>query len=1067
MSGISSDKREVLALLQGILTTYAVDIVLPLPDGVLSFTYRLVMVLVSDCLTKYHRGRISSEYLEHLQMNIRTLVQQAEERSQSGDLAFFKQLAQKFLDVLEYIARSLKHLETPDGDSKKGQQRNIADPNTSEPGLKTDLIEETTEPATADGGIPEIPEIPESASAVIRSLNPMRKPSKSDYTQIKEISSGSYGAVHLVRHKDTNKVFAMKKQARSELDHPFYLEMAYLERDIAIFSDCPFVVSTFCSFPTKHHLCMVMDFEAGGDCERLIKSYGPFPLALARIYIAETVLAVEYLHSYGVVHRDLKPLNLILSSTGHIKVTDFGLSRLGLMRPTSDIYKAPTKDITREFHDDGITGTYQYVAPEVILQEGYGRPIDWWAIGIILYKFLTGQVPFNGRCKKDIFKSIIKDDITSKIQNSTDYPDAQDFMTQLLRKDPTHRLGTGGANKIKSHPFLSGLNFENLQNQYILYRPTLESEEDTRYFDTGFWRPKHMDSDEGDTSEVSDWPESLNYVSSSERLSKVYATNTRMMSNEDHEPSPDCSLETSTKHSDVQKESSPTRNDGDNQCFTTENKTPSPILSVEMKNKSVLNLGEEQDPEIVPETEPIRVETKNTSAIKLGEDQDPEIVAETEPSRVETKNKSVLNLGEEQDPEIVPETEPSRVETKNASALKLAEDQDPERVAETEPSRVETKNTSAIKLGEDQDPEIVPETEPCRVETKNTSAIKLGEDQDPEIVPETEPCRVETKNISALKLGEQDPEIVAETEPSRVETKNTSALKLGEDQDPEIVAETEPSRVETKNKSVLNLGEEQDPEIVPETEPSRVETKNASALKLAEDQDPERVAETEPSRVETKNTSAIKLGEDQDPEIVPETEPCRVETKNKSVLNLGEEQNPEIVAETEASRVETKNTSAIKLGEDQDPEIVPETEPCRVETKNISALKLGEQDPEIVAETEPSRVETKNTSALKLGEDQDPEIVAETEPSRVETKNISALKLGEQDPEIVAEAEPSRVEKKNKSAIKLVEEQNAKIKEEREPRRRSIFRRIISSCRRGLSRAARSIRKRCIFPICC
>ncbi|XP_077124712.1 microtubule-associated serine/threonine-protein kinase 4-like isoform X9 [Ranitomeya variabilis] len=959
MSGISSDKREVLALLQGILTTYAVDIVLPLPDGVLSFTYRLVMVLVSDCLTKYHRGRISSEYLEHLQMNIRTLVQQAEERSQSGDLAFFKQLAQKFLDVLEYIARSLKHLETPDGDSKKGQQRNIADPNTSEPGLKTDLIEETTEPATADGGIPEIPEIPESASAVIRSLNPMRKPSKSDYTQIKEISSGSYGAVHLVRHKDTNKVFAMKKQARSELDHPFYLEMAYLERDIAIFSDCPFVVSTFCSFPTKHHLCMVMDFEAGGDCERLIKSYGPFPLALARIYIAETVLAVEYLHSYGVVHRDLKPLNLILSSTGHIKVTDFGLSRLGLMRPTSDIYKAPTKDITREFHDDGITGTYQYVAPEVILQEGYGRPIDWWAIGIILYKFLTGQVPFNGRCKKDIFKSIIKDDITSKIQNSTDYPDAQDFMTQLLRKDPTHRLGTGGANKIKSHPFLSGLNFENLQNQYILYRPTLESEEDTRYFDTGFWRPKHMDSDEGDTSEVSDWPESLNYVSSSERLSKVYATNTRMMSNEDHEPSPDCSLETSTKHSDVQKESSPTRNDGDNQCFTTENKTPSPILSVEMKNKSVLNLGEEQDPEIVPETEPIRVETKNTSAIKLGEDQDPEIVAETEPSRVETKN------------------------------------------------------------------------------------------------------------ISALKLGEQDPEIVAETEPSRVETKNTSALKLGEDQDPEIVAETEPSRVETKNKSVLNLGEEQDPEIVPETEPSRVETKNASALKLAEDQDPERVAETEPSRVETKNTSAIKLGEDQDPEIVPETEPCRVETKNKSVLNLGEEQNPEIVAETEASRVETKNTSAIKLGEDQDPEIVPETEPCRVETKNISALKLGEQDPEIVAETEPSRVETKNTSALKLGEDQDPEIVAETEPSRVETKNISALKLGEQDPEIVAEAEPSRVEKKNKSAIKLVEEQNAKIKEEREPRRRSIFRRIISSCRRGLSRAARSIRKRCIFPICC
>ncbi|CAJ0950637.1 unnamed protein product [Ranitomeya imitator] len=417
MSGISSDKREVLALLQGILTTYARENVLPLPDGVLSFTYRLVMKLVSECLTKYHRGRISSEYLEHLQMNIRTLVQQAEERSQSGDLAFFKQLAQKFLYVLDYIARSLKRLETPDGDSKEGQQRNIADPNTSEPGLKTDLIEETTEPATADGGIPEIPEIPESASvsirenicissdngAVIRSLSPMNKPRMSDYTQIKEIGSGSYGAVHLVRHKDTNKVFAMKKRARSKLHDPYYLKLAYVERDIAIFSDCPFVVSAFCSFPTKHHLCMVMDFEAGGDCGNFIEFYGPLPLDLARIYIAETVLAVEYLHSYGVVHRDLKPENLMISSTGHIKVTDFGISRLGLMRPTSDIYKAPTKDITREFHDDGITGTYHYVAPEVILQKGYGRPIDWWAIGIILYKFLTGHVPFNGRNKKTYF----------------------------------------------------------------------------------------------------------------------------------------------------------------------------------------------------------------------------------------------------------------------------------------------------------------------------------------------------------------------------------------------------------------------------------------------------------------------------------------------------------------------------------------------------------------------------------------------------------------------------------------------------------------------------------------
>ncbi|CAJ0947101.1 unnamed protein product [Ranitomeya imitator] len=729
MSGISSDKREVLALFKEILTTYDLDNVLPLPDGVLSFTYRLVMKLVSDCLTKYYRGRISSEYLEHLQMNIRTLVQQVEEKSRSGDLAFFKQLAQKFLYVLDYIARSLKRLETPDGDSKEGQQRNIADPNTSEPGLKTDLIEETTKPVTADGGIPEIPEIPESASvsirenicissdngAVIRSLSPIRKPRMSDYTQIKEIGSGSYGAVHLVRHKDTKKVFAMKKQARSKLHDPYYLKLAYVERDIAIFSDCPFVVSAFCSFPTKRHLCMVMDFEAGGDCRNFLRFYGPFPLDLARIYIAETVLAVEYLHSYGVVHRDLKPENLMISSTGHIKVTDFGISRLGLMRPTSDIYKAPTKDITREFRDDGITGTYHYVAPEVILQKGYGRPIDWWAIGIILYEFLTGHVPFNGTRKKHIFYSILADNITLKIKNSTHHPDAQDFMIQLLNKDPTHRLGTGGANEIKSHPFMSELDFGNLQNLKPLYRPDLSSEEDTRYFHTGIRRPKYMDSDEGDTSEkVSNWPESLNYISSSQRLSKLYPTNTRTMINEDHKPSPDCSLETSKNHSDVQKESSSSGSDGDSEYFTANSKSPSPTLSVEKKNKSVLNLGEKQNPEIVAETEPIRVETKNISTLKLGEDQDPEIVPEAEPSRVETKNISALKLGEDQGPEIVPEAEPSRVETKNISALKLGEDQGPEKVPEAEPSRVDKKNKSAIKLVEEQNAKIVEEREPRR-----------------------------------------------------------------------------------------------------------------------------------------------------------------------------------------------------------------------------------------------------------------------------------------------------------------------------------------------------------------
>ncbi|XP_077127992.1 microtubule-associated serine/threonine-protein kinase 4-like isoform X2 [Ranitomeya variabilis] len=739
MAGIIIDKYIVWTDLRKILRIYAPENVPAIPDGVLSFTYRMVMKLVSDCLTQFYRARISSEYLEHLQMNIRTLVQQAEERSRSGDLAFLKKVARKFLDVLEYMEPSLMYLETPDGDSKKGQQRNIADPNTSEPGLKTDLTEETTESSTADGGIPETPEIPESASAVIRSLNPMSKQKINNFTQIKVIGRGSYGVVQLVRHKDTNKVYAMKKQTRKHWVRGREIARTYLERDIGIFSDCPFVVSTLCCFKSKRHLCTVMEFEAGGDCGRLLKAYGRLPLDLARMYIAETVLAVEYLHSYGVVHRDLKPENLMISSTGHIKVKHFGLAKLGVMRPTSHIYKARTKDITREFPGNEMFGTLVYLAPEVIALEGYGRPIDWWAIGIILFKFLTGHVPFRGSCKKDIFRKIITDKITLKFKNRALHPDAENIMTQLLRKNPKHRLGTGGANEIKSHPFLSKLDFKNLQHQKPQIWPKLTSDEDTRYFPTGDRRLKPMRSDKG---EVIDCPEGLNDASSSQRLSKLYATNTRMMSNEDHEPSPDSSPETSTKHSDVQKESSSTTSDGDSEYFSAQNgKSPSPILSVE---------------------------TKNTTALKLGEDQDPDIVAETEPSRIEKKNKSAIKLAGEKNAKIVEEREPRRrsifrriisscrlPEKKNTSALKLGEEQNPELVAETEPSRVETKNTTALKLGEDQDPDIVAETEPSRIEKKNESAIKLAGEKTAKIVEEQEPRRrsIFRQIISSCRRG--------------------------------------------------------------------------------------------------------------------------------------------------------------------------------------------------------------------------------------------------------------------------------------------------------------------------
>lgn len=137
-------------------------------------------------------------------------------------------------------------------------------------------------------------------------MHPSKAPSEDDYEIIKLISNGAYGAVYLVRHFENRQRFAMKKISKHNLLMRNQVEQVYCERDIMSFTDNPFVVSMFCSFETKRHLCMVMEYVEGGDCATLLKHIGPFPLDLARLYFAETVLAVEYLHSFGIVHRDLK-----------------------------------------------------------------------------------------------------------------------------------------------------------------------------------------------------------------------------------------------------------------------------------------------------------------------------------------------------------------------------------------------------------------------------------------------------------------------------------------------------------------------------------------------------------------------------------------------------------------------------------------------------------------------------------------------------------------------------------------------------------------------------------------
>ncbi|XP_078252844.1 microtubule-associated serine/threonine-protein kinase 4-like isoform X3 [Rhinoraja longicauda] len=533
--------------LQDIITSYSPDNVLPLADGVLSFAHHQIIELARDCLDKSRLGHITSRYFFELQEKLEKLLQEAHKRSESNEQTVIDQLVRKLLIIIARPARLLECLEfdpeefyhlleAVEGHAKEGQgiKSDIPRYIISQLGLTRDPLEEMAQLASYDSGTAETPETDDSVDSFSPSAQGRCKPREIDFETMKLISNGAYGAVYLVRHKETKQRFAMKKINKQNLILRNQIQQAFVERDILTFAENPFVVSMYCSFETKRHLCMVMEYVEGGDCATLLKNMGPLPVDMARLYFAETVLALEYLHNYGIVHRDLKPDNLLVTSLGHIKLTDFGLSKVGLMNMTTNLYEGHIEKDAREFVDKQVCGTPEYIAPEVILRQGYGKPVDWWAMGIILYEFVVGCVPFFGDTPEELFGQVISDEINWPEGDEAPASEAQELIAMLLRQSPLERLGTGGAFEVKQHGFFHGLDWNGLLRQKAEFIPQLESEDDTSYFDTRSERYHHMETEEEEETNEEDFNLEIRQFSScSHRFNKVYKSMDRISNNDE------------------------------------------------------------------------------------------------------------------------------------------------------------------------------------------------------------------------------------------------------------------------------------------------------------------------------------------------------------------------------------------------------------------------------------------------------------------------------------------------------------------------------------------------------
>lgn len=293
-----------------------------------------------------------------------------------------------------------------------------------------------------------------------------------DFIIISVIGRGYYGKVMLVQKRDSGELYALKTIQKSRLIENGKVETVLNERNILAKIKHPFITEMKFAFQSCSKFYLGLEYISGGELFYHIEKCGPLSLYDSKIYIAEISLALEHLHNNGIIYRDLKPENILLDETGHIKLTDFGLS----------------KEVSE--NTNSLNGTTEYMSPEMLTQQEYGIEIDLWALGILLYEMLTEKTPFYSQNRNKMITDIINSppDLISIHDKK-----AANLIKNLLIKDPKKRFTI---QDVKSHVFFADMDWEMVMNKK--YQPTFipysKNPMNTTNFDPKFTTESPIDS---------------------------------------------------------------------------------------------------------------------------------------------------------------------------------------------------------------------------------------------------------------------------------------------------------------------------------------------------------------------------------------------------------------------------------------------------------------------------------------------------------------------------------------------------------------------------------------------